>query len=147
MITSQLKQLAVELDIHVLLLAQMNRGAASEMRGRDATTKDCILTNAKYPIPFIESLKGSGSIEQDSDHVVFIATHPNCSPSRHVSIVLGKNRHGETGECLMVEDYPRSAFRRISEDEIYSIAKGDMFKVKALRIDQGLATWKDYDND
>lgn len=144
-VTAGLKQLATDLNLHIILLSQMNRGAAGEMRGREATTKDCLITCQKYPIPFIESLKGSGSIEQDADHVVFIAKHPNCYPGRHSSIVVAKNRHGENGECLMMESFHTSSFERLSDSTIYTIARGDMTISKMLRIDQGLNTEEDYD--
>ena len=144
MVTSGLKQLATDLDVAVLLLSQMNRGAAGEMRGRDAVTKECMITFKKYPVPFIESLKGAGAIEQDSDAVVFIAKHPNCLPGRHSSIYVAKNRSGEAGESLMVEDFATNSFRPITESQIYAIAKGDLTISKRLRIDQGYNEECDY---
>jgi len=146
-ITSSLKQLATELNCHVLLLSQMNRGAAGEMRGKDAYTRECLLTNSKYPIPFIESLKGSGSIEQDSDHVLFIAPHKECvHPVKHVSIILAKNRHGEQGECLMRENFEMAAFRQFTSQECFEIAGANIWLTQHLRIDQGYDTSDDYDN-
>lgn len=150
-ITSSLKQLAVDLKIQVLLLSQMNRSSAYELRSRDALKNECLLTNEKYPVPFIEALKGSSSVEQDSDHVVFMAKHPGCldqhgNARKHISIVVAKNRHGETGQSLMVEDFARAQFRQMTEDEIYKVAHGDMHRVKMLRIDQGYSTWEQYES-
>jgi len=137
-VTSGLKQLAVDLNAHVLLLSQMNRGAAAELRGKDATKRECIITYEKYPVPFIESLKGSGSIEQDSDHVLLMAKHPNCNPGKHLSLVLAKNRHGMQGvECLMVEDFAANSFRTMTQDDITTVAKGDVTQYRALMDDQG----------
>jgi replicative DNA helicase len=146
-ITSSLKQLATELNCHVLLLSQMNRGAAGEMRGKDAYTRECLITNSKYPIPFIESLKGSGSIEQDSDHVLFIAPHKECAGNlKHVSIILAKNRHGEQGESLMRENFDMAAFRQFTSEECFKIAGANLWLAQHLRIDQGYDTEDDYDN-
>jgi len=145
MITSRLKQLAMELECHVMLLAQMNRGAASELRGRDATRDTCLITNEKYPVPFIESLKGSGSIEQDADHVIFIARHADCyqhiTRPAHASVVLAKNRGGVTGSCLVKTDMARSTIRAFTSDECYDIAGPNMEQATALRVDQGY--WND----
>lgn len=140
MITSRLKQLAMELECHVMLLAQMNRGAASELRGRDAARDTCLLTNEKYPVPFIESLKGSGSIEQDADHVVFIARHADCYPypqPSHASVVLAKNRGGVTGSCIVKTDMARSTIRAFSHAECYSIGGSNLEQSRALAADQG----------
>ena len=143
-VTSSLKNLATEMGIAVILLSQMNRGAAAEMRGRDAVKRECIVTGNGYAAPYIESLKGSGSIEQDSDAVLILTRHPDCVPGRHLSLSLAKNRGGEIGECLLVEEYARSTFRRMTEEEIYALAKGNTYMTKMLRIDQGHNAHADY---
>lgn len=60
-----LKQLARELQIAIVLLAQMNREGRKRERNRDGTLQ-------RAPEPQSGDLKGSGSIEDDSDNVLFL---------------------------------------------------------------------------
>jgi replicative DNA helicase len=60
-----LKQLARELGIAVLLLAQMSNEARKQERNKDGTLK-------RAPEPQTTDLKGSGSIGDDSDGVMFL---------------------------------------------------------------------------
>lgn len=60
-----LKQLAREINVAVVLLAQMNRESRKRERNRDGTLK-------RAPEPQSGDLKGSGSIEDDSDTVLFL---------------------------------------------------------------------------
>ncbi len=86
--TRQLKLLARELDVPILLLAQLNRGP--EQR-QDHT-------------PMISDLRESGSIEQDADMVlllyreaVYDETKDNTS-----EVIIAKHRHGPTGSVYLV---------------------------------------------
>ena len=63
--TRELKILARELDIPVLVLCQLNREV--EKRGRDKRSGTFR--------PTLGDLRGSGSIEQDADWVVFLYRH------------------------------------------------------------------------
>jgi len=140
-ITSRLKRLAMELDCHVLLLSQMNRSSAGEMRDKNGYKEECLITGEKYPVPFLESLLGSGSIEQDADHVIFLAVHPMCYQYKnhppHGSVVIAKNRSGRVGKCLVKTDMARSTIRAFTSDECYAIAGSNMEQAKNLRVDQG----------
>lgn len=83
-ITARLKRLAVELDIPVLLLAQLNRAVARQNDKR----------------PTMADIRGSGSIEQDAN-LIIMPHRPgyydeNESPFA-AELIVAKNRDGETG--------------------------------------------------
>ena len=88
--TQQIKAMAKELKVPVIVLSQLSR--ANEQRGD------------KFEKPKLSDLRDSGAIEQDAD-VVFLLRRP----SRHAAdpesndetlaiIDVAKNRNGETGE-------------------------------------------------
>ncbi|MCL2038914.1 MAG: replicative DNA helicase [Bacteroidetes bacterium] len=103
-ISSTLKQIARELDVPVLALAQLNRLFESRIHGG----KDIDF----FKTPVLSDLRESGSIEQDADVVMFIhrpeAVLKN-DPDKDTKIeahnlkniaqiVLEKHRNGETGK-------------------------------------------------
>lgn len=85
--TRGLKGLAKELDIPVIVLAQVNRGVEKE----------------QDPMPRMSDLKDSGSIEQDADIIIFvhrpIVARPDLSDEwkRYAKCHLAKQRGGRTG--------------------------------------------------
>lgn len=90
MISQQIKAMAKELDLPVIVLSQLSR--ANEQRGD------------KYEKPKLSDLRDSGAIEQDAD-VVFllrrpsrVASDPDSNDERLAIIDVAKNRNGETGE-------------------------------------------------
>jgi len=102
-ITRQLKIMAKELDIPVVLLSQLSRGP----EGR----------NDKRPM--LSDLRESGSIEQDADIVMFLyrdAYYNKDSATPNISeCIIAKNRHGETGTVNLVWD---GQFTRFSDAEM-----------------------------
>jgi len=89
-ISRRTKLLAMELNVPILLLAQLNRSC--EMRA-----------NKK---PFLSDLRESGAIEQDADMVCFIfraekymdENDPEIDSLRGiVELIIAKNRNGRTG--------------------------------------------------
>ena len=85
--TRQLKLLARELDIPVILLAQLNRGPETR---QDHT-------------PMIADLRESGSIEQDADMVILLyrpAVYDEEADNTSQAIVA-KHRHGPTGTVML----------------------------------------------
>jgi len=86
-ISRSLKGLAKELNVPVLALSQLSR--AVEIRG----------TNAR---PKLSDLRESGSIEQDSDVVMFIYREnkdgQNSGRSNMAEILIEKHRNGPTGK-------------------------------------------------
>ena len=95
-ISSGIKSLAKELQIPVMVLAQLNR----EVEKGTAST-----------LPKLSHLRESGSIEQDADVVVFLHRDrdqaKNLPPGQSVEakLIVEKNRNGETG-YVDLEFYP-----------------------------------------
>lgn len=108
-ISRQLKQLAMELDIPVLALSQLNR--QSEQTASKA--------------PTMAEMRESGDIEQDADVIVLMYIPPNDSEYiqdiaskgyRCVRLLLEKNRQGISGVATDTAfDGARMRFMRISE--------------------------------
>lgn len=89
MISQKIKQIALENDVAIILLSQLNReGARSDK-------------------PDLYHLKDSGSIENDADIVLIMNCKDNdpeaakkvddFGPYMHINYVIGKNREGERG--------------------------------------------------
>jgi replicative DNA helicase len=91
-ITRQLKVMAKELNVPVILLSQLSRAVESRTDKR----------------PMLSDLRESGSIEQDADIVLFLyrdAYYNKESPKQNISeCIVAKNRHGETGIVELVWD-------------------------------------------
>lgn len=102
-ITRQLKIMAKELDIPVILLSQLSRGPESRNDKR----------------PMLSDLRESGSIEQDADIVLFLyrdAYYNKESETPNISeCIIAKNRHGETGTVKLIWD---GQFTRFSDAEM-----------------------------
>ncbi len=101
MISQQIKAMAKELKIPVIVLSQLSR--ANEQR------------NDKEERPRLSDLRDSGAIEQDAD-VVFLLRRPSRisqskdAADRYLAIIdVAKNRNGETGEVAVnfVSEYTR----------------------------------------
>ena len=93
MISQQIKAMAKELKVPVIVLSQLSR--ANEQRGD------------KFEKPKLSDLRDSGAIEQDAD-VVFLLRRPsrnsNDPESQDLTLAyvdIAKNRNGETGEVKM----------------------------------------------
>lgn len=85
--TSELKMLAKELDISIILLSQINRSSAKQLDRR----------------PELSDLKDSSSIEQDADNVIFIYRewiHNKDSDPNLTEIIVAKNRNGERNKTV-----------------------------------------------
>jgi len=84
-----LKMLAKELDIVVIALAQVNRGAADK--------------SAMQP-PALHELRDSGAVEQDADVVALLHRPVQANPqltgdwAHYALLRLAKNRQGRTGD-------------------------------------------------
>ena len=91
-ITRQLKVMAKELNVPVILLSQLSRAVESRNDKR----------------PMLSDLRESGSIEQDADIVLFLyreAYYNKESQRQNISeCIVAKNRHGETGTVELIWD-------------------------------------------
>jgi len=88
-ISRGLKQLARELEVPVVALAQLSRSVT----GRDD------------PRPVLSDLRESGSIEQDADIVMFLhrvdyynQNKPDFVPTNITELIIAKHRHGPVGK-------------------------------------------------
>ncbi|MBR1528071.1 MAG: replicative DNA helicase [Oscillospiraceae bacterium] len=101
-ITRQLKIMAKELNVPVILLSQLSRGPESRTDKR----------------PMLSDLRDSGSIEQDADIVLFLyrdAYYNKDSKTPNVAeCIVAKNRHGECGTANLIWD---GQFTRFSSME------------------------------
>lgn len=81
-VTRGLKGLACELQIPILAAAQLNREAADGSE------------------PELKELKGSGSLEEDADSVIFLHRRDYYDPTDKpgiATLIVAKNRHGSVG--------------------------------------------------
>lgn len=102
-IVHNLKHMAVELDIPVVALAQLNRN----VEARDP------------PRPILSDLRDTGSFEQDASAVIFLyrpayyqamaGNHVDTHVETDSQIILAKNRHGGTG-TTPAKFFPRRMF-------------------------------------
>ncbi|MEN6594699.1 MAG: replicative DNA helicase [Clostridiaceae bacterium] len=92
--TRALKILAKELKCPVVLLSQLNRNAAGKR-------------------PLVADLRESGSIEQDADIVILLHREDDKPESRESTLIVGKNRHGRTGDIKLVWN---AAYTRFMEE-------------------------------
>ena len=102
-VSRNLKQLARQLDIPVISLAQLNRNLEERDGGR----------------PKLSDLKDSGSIEQDADVIMFIHGNKDKKTSDDENqqqqnsepreLIVGKNRNGPTGivPLVFLKDFTR----------------------------------------
>lgn len=87
-ITRDLKNLAIELHIPIVCLAQLSRKVEERTNHR----------------PLLSDLRESGSIEQDADVVMFLMRpdyyDDNDRPGE-ADLIIAKNRHGKTGDISL----------------------------------------------
>jgi replicative DNA helicase len=100
-ISRGLKGVARELNTPVLALSQLNR----------------LVENRSPQIPQLADLKDSGSIEQDSDVVMFIYReeyyNPETDRKKLTDILIKKHRNGPTGGVELYFDTDKQRFRSV----------------------------------
>lgn len=84
---AELKGLALEIEVPILLMAQLNRGNAKENRA-----------------PTITDLRGSGAIEQDSDRVVLLHRTPELDKQGIAKLLMVKNRGGKSNVGITLKN-------------------------------------------
>ncbi len=97
-VSRQLKEMAKELDIPIIVLAQLNRGIETR--------------NEKTPN--LADLRDSGEIEQDADTVTFL--YRDKDSTGETEITIAKNRHGKTGKGQLFLRGEFSKFENIVGD-------------------------------
>jgi replicative DNA helicase len=99
-ISRELKKCFMQTGVPGLVLAQMNRS----IEGREGKPK-------------LSDLRESGSIEQDSDTVMFLHDNPELDTDL-TELVIKKNRHGRTGSVPMSWEKSFGRFRPLSNEEL-----------------------------
>jgi len=98
-ISRSLKGLARELNIPILALAQLSRAVESR----------------QSKVPQLSDLRESGSIEQDSDIVMFIyrddVYNPESERKNIADIIIAKHRNGPVGEISLFFQASQTRFR------------------------------------
>jgi replicative DNA helicase len=103
----QLKIMAMDMNIPVIALSQLNRGS----------------TQREDKMPQISDLRESGAIEQDADVVILLHREIMGDNRYDLSMLVAKNRHGATGlaelqfwgqysKCLDKHVTPQAALRQ-----------------------------------
>lgn len=104
-ISANMKQIAKEFDVPVIVVSQLNRGP--ENRAQD---------NHR---PTMADFRESGSIEQDADVVMLVyradyyKKTPDVLDTNTAEIIIGKNRNGPTGTVELRFDKPSTKFRSL----------------------------------
>ena len=78
--------LAMEADIPVVVLSQINRGPAARTDKR----------------PELTDLRESGAIENDAD-CVWLLHHPDADDTSRLAVHVAKNRNGNTGRIELLQ--------------------------------------------
>jgi len=107
-VTRGLKIMAKELTVPVLAVSQLNR--ASETR--------------KDPRPILADLRESGSVENDSDAVIFIfrqEMYPKCPEDKRgiAEVIIGKNRGGPTASIELIWHQEQTRFANKDSRPLY----------------------------
>lgn len=99
--TRAMKLLARELNVPIMLLAQLNRGPEGRQDHR----------------PMISDLRESGSIEQDADLVILLYREQVYNPeaNNEAEIILAKNRHGPIGTVRLAWQGEYTRFRNVAK--------------------------------
>jgi replicative DNA helicase len=98
-ISRKVKLLAKEMQCPVMILAQLNRE----------------VDKRADKIPVMADLRDSGAIEQDADVILFpyrpdAYEHDVSKHTNEASLIVGKLRHGETGQVPVVADFAKARF-------------------------------------
>lgn len=100
-VTRSLKMLAMEAEVPVLGLAQVNRSPLARSDRR----------------PLLSDLRDSGSVEQDAD-VVVLLHRENELGGREGELRLSKNRYGPPGACKVAYEYSIGVVRETDTREM-----------------------------
>lgn len=126
-VSTSLKRLAGDIEIPVMVLCQLSRPEKqSYVKGKPVIVK-----------PTLASLRSSGNIEQDADHVIFIHRPHTQDPEKPIGeayLLVRKNREGESDKDIPVLYQPGRAFLNengiTSTRDLYSIQKENEYKAQ-----------------
>ena len=94
---------ARELDVPIMLLAQLNRGPETRQDHK----------------PMIADLRESGSIEQDADMVILLYRPQvyDSSLDNTSEIIIAKHRHGPTGDVQLAWQGEYTRFMNLAKEQ------------------------------
>ncbi len=105
-ISRNLKLLARELNIPILVLAQLSRAVENRMS----------------KVPQLSDLRESGGIENNADIVMFIyrdeVYNPNTERRGYADIIVAKHRNGPTGQVVLKFEAETTRFRDVVEEVV-----------------------------
>lgn len=105
-ITKELKQLAIELDVPVVLLSQLSRGIESRHDKR----------------PLMSDLRESGNIEQDADVIAFLYRddyyNHHVANESHIEVNIAKQRNGPVGTIKLGFDKEYGRFTPLETSQV-----------------------------
>lgn len=105
-VSQAMKELARELNVPVLLLSQLSRN----------------LENRTDKRPQLSDLRGSGSIEQDADAVIFLyrdsAYNENSTEPHKAEAIVAKQRNGPTGTAILYWDARLTRYMNASRTNV-----------------------------
>lgn len=107
-VTSGMKLLAKELDVPIVLLSQLNRGVEARENKR----------------PHLSDLRGSGTIEQDANAVLFLYRKAYYSKTAYdggldpTEVIVAKNRGGSVGTAVLGFLRPTATFKPLAPDVV-----------------------------
>lgn len=108
-ITRGLKNLALDLDVPVILLSQLNRGVEQRPNKR----------------PMMSDLKDSGSIEADADTILFLyrdeVYNPDSPEKGICEVIIAKQRQGETGAVRVAFIGEQQRFEDLAYGATYAV--------------------------
>ncbi len=103
-ISGQVKAMAKELDVPVIVLAQLNRGVEQRVNKR----------------PVMADLRDSGAIEQDADKILAVyrdeAYNDDSAFKGIAEVEILKHRSGETGRVMLAFQGQFNRFRSLAKD-------------------------------
>ena len=100
-ITRDLKIMAGDLNVPVILLSQLNRDVEKRAEQR----------------PILSDLRDSGSIEQDANSIIFLSKTDRNAPDSDILAEVAKNRSGSTGQVIFAFSRDVQTFRET--DKVY----------------------------
>ncbi|WP_338104592.1 replicative DNA helicase [Pseudomonas typographi] len=119
-ISTALKNLAKELSVPVLVLAQLNRNPASRPDKK----------------PRSSDLRDSGQIEQDADLVLLVHHDPESEAGQQgvTELILDKGRQAPTGSCLVQRQGQYARFVNFAGDRMPSNEEVEMGRTFASKF-------------
>ena len=111
-ISNNLKMLAKELEVPIIVLSQLNRNSV----------------NREDKVPTLSDLRDSGAIEQDADSVMLIHRDSYHNKDQNekldnsvTQVIVAKNRHGKTGTSYFNFYMNYCFFKELTENEAFTI--------------------------